>query len=344
MLQNAWIESGNIPSWALYDAVYMFAAAPNSDGTINMLYLTTAAIQQLIASRPAGKKVLVVIKDEGSYQFGPVTTPGMVSTFVSNVTKFVNQWGFDGVVIDWESNVNVTQYNDLLSRLRGNLGSKAIYMDAGDWSGLPSVAQASQSVLTGVNVMEYDMDNGNIPSWFNSCVYSGASGQRSCDSRMSAFSGVSPSKIVAGIPFYGRKWTGAMGPLVNGAVRIDNSIPFSELITDPNYNASYQQYDSGYKGAYLSIPPPGSLFYSYASPQWIKDAVAWAKGKGFAGMSAFCSNYDDAASTLGTALRAAIGGSIIVPPPPQFPCTVSTVTKISADGVTAISTTTVTRP
>ncbi len=343
MLQNAWIESGNLPPWALYDVVYMFAAAPYSDGTINTLYLTTAAIQQLIASRPAGKKVLVVIKDEGAYQFGPVTTPGMISTFVSNVTKFVNQWGFDGVVIDWESNVNVSQYNDLLARLRGNLGSKAIYMDAGDWSGLPSVAQASQGALTGVNVMCYDMDNGNIPSWFNSCVYSLSSGQRSCDSRMAAFSGVSSSKIVAGIPFYGRKWTNAAVPMVNGAVRIDNPIPFSSLIGDPNYNVSYQQYDPNYKGAYLSVPPPGNLFYAYSSPAWLKDSVAWAKGKGFAGMSAFVSNYDDSASTLGTALRAAIGGSIIPIPPqptPQFPCTVTT--KIAADGITA--TTTVTRP
>ena len=52
-------------AWSKYSHVIHFAAAPNPDGTVNLWYLTQAEISAF-ASRPAGKKVLVCIKDNDS--------------------------------------------------------------------------------------------------------------------------------------------------------------------------------------------------------------------------------------------------------------------------------------
>lgn len=353
-LSNGWYQAqndglitpSNVP-WQFFDTVYHFAAKPTSVGGIDAFgpngYLTTAEIAAF-KSRPAGKKLLCTLKDADDQSiFGRVTTPGMISTFVTNIVNFINTYGYDGIDIDWEAQVNPTQYNDLINRLRTSLGANRILtMDAGDWSGLPDVALASYSKLDCINVMCYDMDNMMTITWFNSCVHAVSSGQRACDTRMGKFSPSIPSsKLILGVPFYGRKWTGTSGLLQPGT-NLGNGIPLRKLVKDPNYNVSYMQYDGGYMGAYLAVNQIPPSFYSYMSAQQMKDAGAWAANKEYGGMACFCLTDDDLASgfPLSAAQRLATGGSVVIPPnptPSPLPMTITTVTKVASDGTVTVT-------
>src|SRR5205085_9459992 len=97
-----------------------------------MNYLTQAEINEIVASRPAGKKVLVCLKDnDGNYNlFGQSASPANIGNYVTNIVNFVTSNGYDGVDVDWEKNVDATQYSDLLARLRAAMPDKVIAIAA----------------------------------------------------------------------------------------------------------------------------------------------------------------------------------------------------------------------
>jgi len=133
--------------WDKYSHLIHFAASTPGDGTLSMYYLTQAEIDQLIAARPAGKKVLVAIKDnDDNYNAFPQSaSQSKIAQFVGDIVTFVNGNGYDGVDIDWEKNVDVTQFNDLLARLRAAMPGKIITMAANPGNAL--VAAGSQGAL-----------------------------------------------------------------------------------------------------------------------------------------------------------------------------------------------------
>jgi len=141
--QNGVLPVSSIP-WSKYTHIIHFAAAPGNV-TVELHYLSQADIKALIAARPAGKQVLVCIKDNDSQlnAFAQSTSPAMITTFVSNIVNFVNTNQYDGVDIDWEQNINVSQYNDLLTRLRKTMPAKVITMAAGNWGSLDECGRGS---------------------------------------------------------------------------------------------------------------------------------------------------------------------------------------------------------
>lgn len=309
--QNGVLPVSSIP-WSKYTHIIHFAAAPgvdgsgNGNGTVELHYLSQADINAVIAARPAGKQVLVCIKDNDSHlnAFAQSTAPATIATFVSNIASFVSTNQYDGVDIDWEQNVNVAQYNDLLTRLRNAMPAKTITMAAGNWGGLDSVASASYSQLDQINLMCYDMDAaGNGFSWYNDALQqNGNFGVMTCDWRVRAFtnSGVAASKIGIGIPFYGRRWPGVTQALVGGNFN-PSTVLYRDLATDgTRWQPQYQFYDSIYKSDYLSIPSLNE-FDSYNGTQSIKDAVAWQKSQGFGGFMTFTVEYEYLSSQVGDA-------------------------------------------
>jgi len=323
--QNGVLPISAIP-WSKYTHVIHFAASTPGDGTVSMYYLTQAEINTLISARPAGKKVLVCLKDNDSnYNAIPQSAaPGSIATFVNNIVNFVNSNGYDGVDIDWEKNINATQYQDLLSRLRSAMPTKVITIASNP--GGKAVAAASQGVLDQVNVMCYDLDWGSSVSWYvDALLQNGNSNVLTCDWDVAQFTaaGVAAAKIGVGVPYYGRRWPGVTQPLKTSNFSKAITFFYRDLVKDATrWQPQNQVYDSAYKANYLSIASLNE-FDSYTGTQFISDAVAWQKSKGFGGFMTFTLEYEylagqlgDAAYPLSTALYNGLYGSATAPAPP----------------------------
>ena len=298
--------------WNYYTHIMHFAAAPNSNGTVSMYALTRSDIKALIASRPPGKKVIVEMADTGCC-WPQATSPETIATFVNNIVNFVNSNGYDGVDLDWEHNINTTQYVDLVMRLRNAMPTKLITMAVN--ADMTAVAAASQSNLDQINMMNYDMWGGTNLNWFNDAIFSEAqNSQWSCSSLaqrlMSA--GVAAGKLGVGIPFYGNRWTGCTYVLQSGCQGPTNFF-YRDLVTDPTrWQPQYRFYDDTYKSNYLSIPALNE-FDSYNGPEFIADLVPWAKSKGFGGFMTFSIGYEYLSKLAGPArypLSAALYGAV----------------------------------
>src|SRR4029077_3023977 len=252
--------------------------------------------------------------------FAQSTAPATIATSVSNIANYVNTNQYDGVDIDWEQNINVTQYSDLLTRLRTAMPTKVITIAAGNWGGLPSVAGASYSQLDQINLMCYDMDSpANGYSWYNDALLqSGNSAVMTCDWRARAFTsaGVAASKIGIGLPFYGRRWPGVTQAPLQGSFN-PSTVLYRDLVSDgTRWQSRYQFYDSIYKSDYLSIPDLNELT-SYNGTQSIKDAVTWQKSQGLGGFMTFTLEYEYLSNQAGDArypLSTALYNEVFGPP------------------------------
>jgi chitinase len=167
-------------------------------------------------------------------------TPASRERFAASAVRFIRQYGFDGVDIDWEypgggglpSNVSRPQdkqnFTLLLRELRRQLDAAAIedgtryYLTIAAPAGPDKIANievaAIAEVLDWINVMTYDFHG----AWENrtnhhSALF-GAPGnllttQAALDTWLQL--GTPPEKLVLGLPFYGRTWRG-VGPTNQG--------------------------------------------------------------------------------------------------------------------------------
>src|ERR1043166_2730798 len=321
-------QISDIP-WNYYTQIIAFAAVPNSDGTINMYGLSASGNNALIASRPAGKKVLAELADTGCC-WGQGTSPSTVATYVTNIVNLVNSYGFDGVDLDWERGVDAAQYADLITRLRNAMPNKLITMSVnGDFV---SVAGANQSKRDQRNAMCYYLDfAAGSTSWYNGSIHE-APLQWSCSlltGRLTA-AGVPAAKISAAIPFYGRKWTGCSQVLVSPCSMQTYEL-YRDMVSDTTrWQSQYRHYDTQFMSNYLSIPSLNE-FHSYNGVEFMPDVAAWRKASGYGGISTFSIGYEylsgqtcNARYPLSSALYNAVFGSGGGSVPSGTPPTIST--------------------
>jgi Glycosyl hydrolases family 18/Concanavalin A-like lectin/glucanases superfamily/Bacterial Ig domain/Putative Ig domain len=332
--------------WNKYTHMQFWAAgaANTNDGKVCLGYLTQTDINNFLANKPAGKKALVTLTEQnagatapdnrtcgGGSTWAAVTGPGTISAFVQNIVNFVNQvgqnnGGFDGVDLDWESGLDMTNYTqlvDLINRLRAAMPTKVITMYV--FPGPPTAtAAAAQSSLDQVNVGCYDDGNFATWSWYNGPLYTAVvNNGSSCNDTMfqqghdngAVAAGVARSKIGVGIPFYGYRWSGCTQAMVSGCTR-QNYFSYGLLVGDTTrWQSQYQRYDSTYKSNYLSIPGLNE-FDTYNGVEFMTDVAAWAKSNGFGGFMTFGQHDEyvsnqtgDARYPLSTALYSAVFGA-----------------------------------
>ncbi|OQP61756.1 glycoside hydrolase [Niastella vici] len=147
------------------------------------------------------------------------------STFVTNMINFVNQYGLDGVDIDWEypdAGTSANNYVTLMTQLatemhnRGKLLTAAVVGTGGN-----SILPAVFNVVDFLNLMAYDYNN------YDHSTYAYA--QQS----MSYWrgQGLPQSKCVLGVPFYGRpSWETFAALVARGAD------PYADTYNGVGYN------------------------------------------------------------------------------------------------------------
>lgn len=147
------------------------------------------------------------------------------NTFVNNMIGFVNQYGLDGVDIDWEypdNGASANNYVTLMTQLstemhnRGKLLTAAVVGTGGS-----SILASVFNVVDFLNLMAYDYNN------YDHSTYSYA--QQS----MSYWRGrgLPQSKCVLGVPFYGRPTWETFAQLVARGAN-----PYSDTYNGVGYN------------------------------------------------------------------------------------------------------------
>lgn len=229
---------GYMPSWAgnvnqvqyskLTHINYAFLL-PTSTGGLQAID-NPAKLQSLVSTAHANNvKVLISVggwnngDDSGFESLAANST--YRNNFVTNMINFVNQYGLDGVDIDWEypdPGASANNYITLMTQLstemhnRGKLLTGAIVGTGG-----ASILSSAFALVDFYNLMAYDYNN------FDHSTYNYATQSVSYWRGR----GLPASKTVLGVPFYGRPtWESYAQLLARGAN------PYADVFDNVGYN------------------------------------------------------------------------------------------------------------
>ncbi|EEP81896.1 conserved hypothetical protein [Uncinocarpus reesii 1704] len=174
----------------------------------------------------AGLRVLLSIGGGGmgSQHFATVAgNPIALGNFVRSAKDLVDKFGLDGLDIDWEHPSDLEQgenYVNLLRVLREALPwscyTLTTALPAGEWALRHINLSDAQCYVDLINLMTYDFsgpwapNSGHQSQLFSPAVPHHEAAEISCHSGVSYVlaQGVPPSKILLGIPAYGRAFPG----------------------------------------------------------------------------------------------------------------------------------------
>ena len=226
-------QIGYMPSWSgsvssvqyqyLTHINYAFAL-PNSNGTLKPIENTAKLSSLASTAHSRGVKVLLSIGgwnngDDSAFETFAASSTGR-TTFVNSCVNVLNQYGLDGIDVDWEypdPGTSATNYQNLMTQLcsamhsRGKLCSAAVVAQGTTGGGVTSTAFNAMDYIM---IMAYDANNGDHSSY--SYAQTSLSYWRN--------RGVPASKAVLGVPFYARpSWAAYSALLAAGCSSTANS-------------------------------------------------------------------------------------------------------------------------
>jgi chitinase len=267
---------------------------------------------------------------------------------------------FDGFDLDWEfpgvlghvgnhvSASDTQNFTALLQEFRSELdafgaqnGGKHYLLTAAVSAGQDKIAkiQASQvgGILDFADVMTYDMHGAwETTTNFQSPIHDSPSDpatpiKYNIDTSVSTWlnGGFPANKLMLGIPFYARGWTGvptgANHGLYQTASGPSSSFPFTqtpgvadykELVTAGLLNSANMFFDSTTQSAWIYS---GNNFFTLDTPQTIGIKDQYIKSHGFGGAFVFSLMADDPSTTLLTAVVNGLQGTGPSPTPTATP-------------------------
>lgn len=229
----------------------------------------------------------------------------MRKAFAQDCREWCEKYGIDGIDLDWEFpglswssqavdlQVDVENHVLLMKDLREALGNDYLLTYAGYVMDKKSYnggyryidIKALDSVVDYVNLMTYDMDEGSAPH--NAMSASGAYWDilRTYTAYIAA--GATPSKLVLGIPFYGRvSFSGSPGALSYKSIR--------KLVSNSAY--TIENWDASASVPYVTYN--GSRYCYYDNPRSIELKAKWALERNFYGLMYWENDSDDENFTL----------------------------------------------
>ena len=175
-------------------------------------------LRRIVALKKENKalKVLISIGGWGSGRFSEMAaTDENRQAFAKDCRRVVDEYGLDGIDIDWEyptqSSANISSSPDdtrnftlMMRDIRRAIGKKKLLTCATVASGEYIDFKSCIKYLDLVNMMSYDMGN---PPYHHSALYpssisSWMTSSQAVEAHLKA--GVPKSKLVMGMPFYGR--------------------------------------------------------------------------------------------------------------------------------------------
>ncbi|PUA35450.1 chitinase [Paenibacillus elgii] len=286
------------------------------------------SFNQLIKLKKANPNLKTLISVGGwswSNRFSDVAAdPATRSNFAKSAVDFIRKYQFDGVDLDWEYPVSgglagnskrpedKQNFTLLLQAVRSELNAagaadgKQYLLTIASGAGpnyvnnteLSKVAQT----LDWINIMTYDFHGGwesksghNAPLYFDSADNSEDPVNFNVDKAVANHlnAGVPASKLVLGLPYYGKGWQGCASAN-NGQYQQcsgvsqkgtweNGSFDFYDLEANYINKNGYTRYWNNVTKTPFLYQPNGGIFISYDDAESIQHKVDYIKSKGLAG-------------------------------------------------------------
>lgn len=344
VLGDPWIDTGKQFAGDTWDQPYA--------GNINQL-------NKLKQINPNLKTIISVGGWTWSNRFSDVAaTAATRETFANSAVDFLRKYNFDGVDLDWEYPVSgglegnskrpqdKQNYTLLLSKIREKLNA-AEAVDGKDYlltiaSGAsPSYAANTElaniaSIVDWINIMTYDFNGAwqkisahnaplyNDPAAAAAGVPDASTFNVSAGAQGHLDAGVPASKLVLGVPFYGRGWDGCTQTsngqyqTCSGGSSVGTWEPgsFDYYDLEANYinkNGYTRYWNDTAKVPYL-YNASNKRFISYDDVESLGHKTAYIKSKGLGG-AMFWELSGDRNKTLQNKLKADLSTGGTTPPP-----------------------------
>ena len=272
------------------DVVIFAHASAGADGSI----LNLSTLSSYLPSR------VTKCHDNGTYAILSFDTTNMStiasnsslrSTFASNIVNAINTLDLDGVDIDWEFPATSEKENftllmqEIYTLVKANNPHHLVTAATGIDTYTRYDLENSIDYLDYVNIMTYDMQNSSYAQHHAALNYKSGSTYKAISNAYTYYVtnlGLNPSKLILGIPFYGRKFSNTNG-LGNSATH-DGAISYSEIVSNYLSNTNYTYYwDSTCQAPYL-YSEADRIFITYDNHSSIALKCEYAANKGFAGV------------------------------------------------------------
>lgn len=233
--------------------------------------------------------------------------------FAEDCLAFLKKYNLDGVDLDWEfpglswsgaacdPSCDTDNYVLLVKQLRETLGTSYTISYAGYCSDKTSVSGGYRYVdikgmdpyVDYVNIMAYDLDEAP----HHHSALNDTRAYKDCNRAVNAYltTGVSPDKLVLGLPFYGR----------HSFSTSPTAISYKKILQLDRYQYRRNQWDD--KASCPFVATMGGAFYcGYDNPRSIGLKGAWVREKGMLGLMYWEYDQDDAKGTLRKAVWNAV--------------------------------------
>lgn len=307
---------GNIDATRLTHINYAFASIVNGQ-----VYVANPGdLSRLVSLKSVNPnlKVLLAVGGWGAEGFSDAAlTEASRTAFANSCLSAINNNNLDGIDLDWEYPVNggwgvikgrpedKQNFTLLLNKIRSTIGAGKLLTIAGG-AGMEYVNNTELNKIANIcdfiNIMTYDFGssthNANL---YNTNTYSpGISADSAVRSYIS--SGVPASKIVLGVPFYGR--TGGSWPT------------YDELVNNYiNKNGWVRHWDDQAKACYLLRQ---GEFLTYDDVETFGHKTAYIKQNGLGGVMFWQYKQDSSGTLLGKLWSDLNGGGTSTVATPVF--------------------------
>lgn len=334
---------GYFPEWGVYEAHnyftpdkinfsqlthlnYGFAVIENGEVVIHDTYKGPDLLRQLDKLTEQNNVTNMVSvggwnnSEEGVFEEATKTDEG-INKLADSMIAFMQQWGFDGIDVDWEypdSDTERANFTKLIQTLRSKLDTLGLQSDkyfqlsaavTTNHNNIQYInPEVTAPLLDSVNVMAYDIHGAFDPiTGHNAPLYANskdADQKLNVASTMQEYSStwhVPKSKLMVGIPFYGRGWgsvapteivKGLPGLFASGSATVhgawDDEGQFTGtnpyyLLKDYAASADYTRYwDTESQVPYL-YNAKTKEFLTYDDPESIQKKVNFINQNGYGG-------------------------------------------------------------
>lgn len=282
---------------------YAFALIKDDFETLDIK--KSSRLQQIVGlkSKNPDLKVMLSVGGWGAGNFSEMAADeNHRKKFCENCLAAVNQYGLDGIDIDWEypssssagissSPNDIANFTLLMKDLRSVLGPDKLLTIA-SYAGVKyyNFAAAGQ-YLDFVNIMTYDMGK---PPYHNAALYKSSKTKNSCDESVEKHhqAGLPYEKLVLGIPFYGKE------------LNASESVDYIEIVSG-KYDSYTRRWDNVAQVPYLT-DAGGTMILSYDDEQSVGLKADYVKSKGLRGAMYWNIEADDASWTLSKTLASSL--------------------------------------